>query len=214
MKTTEILGYFREGNGKAETKKIRREGNVPCVIYGGEGNPIHFYAPMYLFRDLLYTPNAYLVNLNIEGNSKKCILQDVQFHPVSEVILHADFLEIQDDKPVTIDIPVELVGSAPGAQAGGQVYVKNKRLKVRAIPANLPETVKVDISKLELGNAARVKDIETEGFEILNAPSVAIVQIIIPRVLKSAAAAEEAELEEGEEGAEAPAEAAEAGGEE
>lgn len=213
MKTTEILGYFREDTGKASTKKIRREGNVPCVLYGGEGNPIHFHAPMFLFREVLYTPNAYIVTLNIEGNERKCILQDVQFHPVSEVILHADFLEIFDDKPVIIDIPVELVGVAPGAQAGGQVYIKNKRLKVKALPANLPETVKVDISTLELNSAARVKDVEVDGFEILNAPAVAIVQIIVPRALKAAEGVEGEEDEElegegAEAGADAPAEGA------
>lgn len=200
MKTTEILGYFREDTGKSVSKRLRSEGNVPCVLYGGEGNPIHFYAPMYLFRDVLYTPNAYIVELNIEGTAKRCVLQDVQFHPVSEMILHADFLEIFDDKPVTMEVPVELTGSAPGAQAGGQVYIKNKRLKVKALPANLPEYVEVDISTLELGNSARVKDIETENFEILNAPSVSVVQIIIPRALKSAANADAGEeLEEGTE---------------
>lgn len=213
MKTTDILGYFREDTGKATTKKIRREGNVPCVLYGGEGNPIHFHAPMFLFREVLYTPNAYIVNLNIEGNEKKCILQDVQFHPVSEVILHADFLEIFDDKPVTVDIPVELVGSAPGAQAGGQVYIKNKRLRVKALPGDMPESVKVDISELTLGAAARVKDVETDGFEILNSPAVAIVQIIVPRALKSTASEdeegeEELEGEAAEAGADAPAEGA------
>lgn len=187
MKTTEIVGFNRTDLGKKTSKVLRRDGNVPCVLYGSkEGEPIHFHAPMILFRELLYTPEAYIVNLNIEGVEKRCILQDVQFHPVSEVILHCDFLEVIEGKPVSIDVPVELFGSAPGAQAGGQVYIKNKKVRVKAVPANLPEKVKVDISTLELGKSVKVKDLKTEGFEILNNPNVAIVQIIIPRTLRAA----------------------------
>lgn len=210
MKTTEIIGYQRKGTGKGDSKRLRAEGNVPCVLYG-EGENLHFHSPMYLFKDLLYTPDAYIVNLNVEGAEKRCVLQDVQFHPVSEIILHADFLAISDDKPVTIDVPVKLKGDSPGAQAGGQVYVKNKRLRVKALPENLPEYVEVDISEVQLGNAVRVKDLTTDGFEILNNENVAIVQIIIPRALKAAASEEEEELEEGEEGAEGEAPAAEGG---
>ena len=193
MKTTEIVGFNREGLGTKASKALRADGNVPCVLYGGKEN-FHFHSPVYLFKDLLYTPNAYIVNLNVEGVEKKAVLKDVQFHPVSDIIQHVDFLEIFDDKPVAMDVPVTTVGKAVGADMGGQVYVKNKKLRVKAIPANLPEFVEVDVSSLELGNSMQVKDIKVEGFEILTNPNVAIVQIIVPRALKAA-------LGEGEEGA-------------
>ena len=198
MKTTEIVGFNREGLGTKASKALRADGNVPCVLYGGKEN-FHFHSPVYLFKELLYTPNAYIVNLNVEGVEKKAVLKDVQFHPVSDAIQHVDFLEIFDDKPVAIDVPVITVGQAPGAQLGGQVYVKNKKLRVKAIPANLPENVEVDISSLELGNSMQVKDIESEGFEILTNPNVSIVQIIIPRALKASLGDEEG-TEEGAEG--------------
>ena len=113
MKTVEIIGYNRANLGKSESKKLRAEGSVPSVLYGGK-EQIHFHSPMILFRDLVYTPEARFVNLNIEGHQTKAVLQDIQFHPVSEVILHADFLELFDDKPVTMDIPLRTVGNAPG----------------------------------------------------------------------------------------------------
>lgn len=206
MKTTEIVGFRREEVGTASSKRLRAEGNVPCVLYGGDDN-IHFHAPAILFRDLLYTPDAYIVNLNVEGTEKRAVLQDVQFHPVSEMILHCDFLEIFDDKEVSIEAPVKLHGNAPGVLAGGQIYVKNKKLKVKALPGNLPEFINIDISNLELGKAVRVKDIKTENYEVLHNPQVAIAQIIIPRALKSAQGAEGLE-EGGEAEGEAEGEAA------
>ena len=129
MKTTEIVGYKREKLGTKYAKRLRAEGNAPCVVYGAGNENIHFHSPMYLFKDLLYTPNAYFVKLNVEGVEKTCILKDAAFHPVSEMILHVDFLEIADDKAITMDIPVTLVGSSKGAQSGGQVFIKQKSLR-------------------------------------------------------------------------------------
>ncbi len=196
MKTTEIVGFKREDLGTKESRKLRADGNVPCVLYGGE-EVIHFHAPAYLFKDVLYTPDAYVVNINVEGVEKKAVLKDVQFHPVSEVILHCDFFEIFEDKPVAIDIPVKLTGSSPGVQLGGQVYIKNKKLKVKAVPSKLPEYVDVNVDTLQLGASVRVKDLPEADYEIVTKPSVSIVQIIIPRALKAAgAAAAEEETEE------------------
>lgn len=199
MKTTEIVGFKREEVGSKSAKILRAEGNVPCVLYGGK-DTIHFHAPAYLFRDLLYSPNAYIVNVNVEGVEKRCVLQDAQFHPVSDHILHVDFLEIFDKKPVTMEVPVEVTGSAPGAQQGGQVYLKSKKLKVKAIPSNLPGSVTVDVSSLDLGKSIKVKDIETEGYEITTPEQVSIVSVIIPRSLRSALKEDEAaeELEAAE----------------
>jgi len=215
MKTIEIVGYQRTKLGKSEAKRIRHEANVPCVLYGGNGQ-VHFYAPMILFRDLVYTPNAYKVNLNIEGKIHNTILQDVQFHPVSETLLHADFLELTPGKEVKMNIPVRLTGTSPAELEGGSVYLKNKKLMVKALPENLPEHIDVDISHLKLGHAVRVGDLSPEDYTILTNEKVSIAIITVPRALKKleeeeAAAAEAAalEAEEGVEGAEGE-EAAEA----
>lgn len=191
MKTTEIVGFKRKNLGTKEAKELRAEGNAPCVVYGSKNEPIHFHAPMYLFKDLLYTPDAYIVKLNVEGEEKDCILQDVQFHPVSDTITHVDFLEIFDDKPVKIEVPVKLKGNAPGAIAGGQIFLKQKKLTVKALPKDLPEFVSVDISKLELAQSIRVREVKADGeFEIVNPPSVTIVTILVPRALKTQQAQE------------------------
>lgn len=199
MKTTEIVGFKRENLGTKYSKLLRADGNVPCVLYGGE-EVVHFHAPAYLFKDLIYTPDAYIVHLNVEGLEKRAVIQDAQFHPVSDTLLHCDFLEVFDDKPVTMEIPVKLEGKAPGVEKGGQIYIKNKKLKVRAVPAQLPDYVIANIDELDLGNSFRVQDLNPEGYEIMNKESVAIVQIIVPRALKAAGTEEEGE--EGEEGTE------------
>ena len=188
MKKLEIIGYKRANLGKKEAKQLRREANVPCVLYGGE-KQVHFHSPMILFRELLYTPDAYLVNLDVEGDEYKCILQDVQFHPVSEMILHADFLEYTEDKPVKMEIPVKPVGNSPGVQVGGRLMTKIRKLKVRALAKDLPDYINVDISDLELGKSVKVKDIKAENFEILNSPSNPVLSVEIPRALRSKKAA-------------------------
>tara|TARA_B100001057_G_scaffold219494_1_gene219873 strand:- start:13719 stop:14408 length:690 start_codon:yes stop_codon:yes gene_type:complete len=181
METIEIIGYRRANLGKKNSNKLREEGNVPCVVYGGD-EQIHFHAPMILFRDLVYTPGANFVKLNIEGIEKDVILQDIQFHPVSEVILHADFLELQDNKKVKMDIPVKIIGDSPGVQQGGKILIRIRKLSVMAYPKNMPEFVEVDISELQLGKSIKVEDILKEQYEILNSPLVSIVSVNIPRV--------------------------------
>jgi large subunit ribosomal protein L25 len=201
MRTVEIIGYKRANLGKADAKRLRSESNVPCVLYGGE-EQIHFYAPMILFRNLVYTPEAAFVKLNIEGDEYSAILQDIQFHPVSEIILHADFLLLKEDKEIKMEIPVKFTGSAPGVVAGGRLMVKVRKVKIKALPENMPEDITMDISGLELGDNLKIASIKTENFEILNSPRVTVAIVDIPRTLKSAEE-EEAELAE--------AEAAEAG---
>jgi len=200
METIEIIGYKRANLGKKNSNKLREEGNVPCVVYGGD-EQIHFHAPMILFRDLVYTPGANFVKLNIEGIEKDVILQDIQFHPVSEVILHADFLELQDNKKVKMDIPVKIIGDSPGVQQGGKILIRIRKLSVMAYPKNMPEFVEVDISELQLGKSIKVEDILKEQYEILNSPLVSIVSVNIPRV-KIEIEKDEEEDEEGAEGAE------------
>tara|TARA_B100001989_G_scaffold231989_1_gene190988 strand:+ start:266 stop:961 length:696 start_codon:yes stop_codon:yes gene_type:complete len=199
METIEIIGYKRANLGKKDSKKLREDGNVPCVIYGGD-EQIHFHAPMILFRDLVYTPGANFVKLNIEGLEIDAILQDIQFHPVSEIILHADFLQLKDDKKIKMEIPVKIIGNSPGVQQGGKILMRIRKLSLMAYPKNMPSFVEVDISGLELGKSIKVEELLSEDYDILNSPLVSVVSVNIPRV--KIEVEEEEEETEGEEGAE------------
>jgi large subunit ribosomal protein L25 len=185
MKTTEIIGYKRANLGKQEAKRLRKEANVPCVLYGGQ-EQIHFYAPMALFRDLIYTPDAHFVHLTIEGNAYQCILQDVQFHPVSEMILHVDFLQIFADKQVKMQIPTVITGKAPGVIQGGSLVKKLSKLPVLAYPKDMPSHIQVDVATLELGQMVRVRDIKAVHYTILASPNIPVASVEIPRALRSA----------------------------
>jgi len=215
MKTIEIIGYRRANLGKSDAKRLRAEGNVPCVLYGGE-EQIHFYAPMILFRDIVYTRDAHFVNLNIEGEQYSAILQDIQFHPVSEIIVHADFLQLFEGKPIKMDIPVKLVGVSPGVTEGGILVHKRRSLSIMALPKNMPSHIEVDISNLVFHHSIKVKDVEEKDFEILDTKIASIAVVEMPRALKAVEDEEGEELEgeegmegeEGEEGA-APAEGGE-----
>ena len=199
METIEIIGYKRANLGKKDSKKLREDGNVPCVIYGGD-EQIHFHSPMILFRDLVYTPGANFVKLNIEGQEIDAILQDIQFHPVSEIILHADFLQLKDDKKIKMEIPVKIIGDSPGVQQGGKILMRIRKLSLMAYPKNMPSFVEVDISGLELGKSIKVEELLSEDYDILNSPLVSVVSVNIPRV--KIEVEEEEEETEGEEGAE------------
>ncbi|MBB6611050.1 50S ribosomal protein L25/general stress protein Ctc [Pontibacter sp. Tf4] len=186
MKTLEIIGFKRANLGKAQTKELRNESYVPGVLYGG-AEQVHFYAPVILFRDLIYSPEVYEVDLNIEGTHYRAVLQDAQFHPVNEMLLHVDLLELQDDKPVKMEIPVKMVGNSPGVMVGGKLVTKLRKLKVKALPANLPDYIEVDISELELGKSIKVGKINTGGnYEILTNALAPVATVTIPRALKSA----------------------------
>ena len=206
METIEIIGYKRANLGKQNSKKLREEGNVPCVVYGGK-EQIHFHSPMILFRDLVYTPGANFVKLNIEGVEKDAILQDIQFHPVSETILHADFLELQDDKKVKMEIPVKIIGNSPGVQQGGKILMRIRKLSLMAYPKNMPSFVEVDITELQLGKSIKVEELLNDQYDILNSPLVSVVSVNVPRV-KIEIEEEGEEGEEGAEGAEGKADAA------
>ncbi len=210
MKTVEIIGYKRANLGKTEAKRLREEGMVPCVVYGGD-HQIHFYAPMILFRDLVYTDEAHFALLTIEGEPEpfEAIIQDVQFHPVSEIIMHADFLQLFRGTTIKMNIPVHPVGIAPGIQQGGKLIRKVKYLQIKALPKNMPEYIEVDVSKLGLGKSIKVGELEVGEYEILNSPLVTLAGIEVPRALKGKDTEEEVELE-GEEG-EGAAEGAEGG---
>jgi len=183
MKSVEIVGFKRANLGKTASKELREKAEVPCVLYGGK-EQVHFAVPMYLFRGLVYTPDAHIVDLNVEGKLFKAVLQDVQFHPVNDIILHADFLELDEKKEVKIDVPVKVTGNSIGVAKGGKLVQKLRKVKVSALPANLPDYVTIDVSDLDLGKTIKVSSIATAKYRILNPPVVPVVTIEIPRALK------------------------------
>jgi large subunit ribosomal protein L25 len=186
MKTIEIVGYRRANLGKAESQRLRNDGYVPCVVYGGN-EQVHFYAPMILFRDLVYTNEAHFVHLNVEGEESKAILQEVQFHPVSEIILHADFLKIADDRKIKMSIPVRLVGKAKGVDKGGALVRKRAALKVAGFSKDMPDHIDVDVTELDFHHAVKVSDMKMAGLEFLDPKQSAIAAVEVPRAAKLAA---------------------------
>lgn len=197
MKTVEIVGYKRANLGKSDSQRLRNEGFVPCVAYGGN-EQVHFYAPMILLRELVYTNEAHFVHLNIEGEESEAILQEVQFHPVSEVILHADFLKVEEGRKIKMSIPIRLVGKAPGVDKGGALVRKRATLKVAGFAKDMPDHIDVDVSTLDFHHAVKVSDMKIEGLEFLDPKAAAIAAVEVPRAAKLAA----------EEAAAAPAEGA------
>jgi len=203
MKTLEIIGFKRANLDSASLSEIRDSGNVPCVVYGpGIKEQIHFYAPAILFKPLIYTPDVHLVKLNIEGEEIKAVLKDTQFHPVSEVLLHADFLAYTNDKPIKFDIPIRVEGRSPGIAKGGKLEMKNRTIQVKGLAKNLPDFITIDISKLDLGKSFKVGGVQPEGFEILTSPRVSLVTVAIPRALRGKGAEEDEEEEASEEASE------------
>ncbi|MFL2578192.1 MAG: 50S ribosomal protein L25/general stress protein Ctc [Flavobacteriaceae bacterium] len=199
MKSITIKGSKRESVGKVATKALRNADKVPCVLYGGE-NPLHFSANELDFSKLVYTPSAHTVVLDIEGDQKiNAILQDIQFHPVSDKILHVDFYQLFDDKEVSMDIPVTIEGSAPGVMLeGGTLVVSKRKLKVKALPNNLPDFITVDISELRLGGKISVIDLEADAFTILHPDNTVVCKVRTSR----ASMVIEDDVEEGEESTE------------
>lgn len=202
MKSITIKGSKRESVGKVATKALRNADKVPCVLYGGE-NPLHFSANELDFSKLVYTPNAHTVVLDIEGDQKiNAILQDIQFHPVSDKILHVDFYQLFDDKEVSMDIPVTIEGSAPGVMLeGGTLVVSKRKLKVKALPNNLPDFITVDISELKLGGKISVIDLEADAFTILHPDNTVVCKVRTSRasmVIEDDVVEGEESTEEGE----------------
>jgi len=191
MKTIEIKGSLRTELGKKSSKQIRKAEGVPCVIYGA-GENIHFFAPELAFKNLVYTHEAQLVDLNIEGNVCKTILKDIQFHPVSDRIIHADFIRIFDDKPVAIYVPISVHGDSVGVMAGGKLSIKKRTLKIKGLPKNLPEFISIDISELKINDNIRVGDLAVDNIEFLDIKKSVVVTVATSRGAQKAEAAAEA----------------------
>jgi large subunit ribosomal protein L25 len=203
MKSITIKGSERESVGKKSTKALRNAGKVPCVIYGGE-TPLHFSADELSFKELVYTPNAHTVVVKMEDGSKvRAVMQDIQFHPVTDGILHVDFYQLFDDKAVTMEIPVRLEGNSPGVRNGGRLLFRKRKLVIRALPDNLPDVFNIDISKLKIGDNISVETLKNDDFSILHPDSTVVVQV---KTARTAVVVEDEEEEgDGEEGATAEA---------
>ncbi len=195
MRVFEINGTIREKVGKSETKKLRKQDLVPCEIYGGEKN-IHFYAHENDFRKLIYTHELFTVKINLGNESYEAVMKDIQFHPVTDKILHIDFLEIFEDKKFKFKIPIELVGFAKGVQAGGKLYKEMRYLRVKGLLKDMPEVLEVNVDNLEIGKTIKVKELGIDKLEILDPASNLVASVKVTRVAKSI----EGEDVEGEEG--------------
>jgi len=185
MKSVAINGELRSAIGKKDSKKLRVDGKVPCVLYGG-AEPVHFQADVAEFRKVVYTPNVYLVDLTVDGKEYKAIMQDVQWHPVEEQMLHVDFLQVDATKPIKVEVPVKVEGYAKGMRAGGKMKLNLRRLKVKALPQDLPDSITLNIDDLELGQSIKVGQIDAGKLEILNSKSIPAVTIMITRAARAA----------------------------
>ena len=193
MQSITIVGSQRESVGKAASKALRNAGKVPCVLYGGE-NTIHFSADALAFKKLVYTFNVYTATIELGGKSYTAILQDIQFDPVTDQIIHVDFYELHKDKEITVAVPIQIVGTAPGVMAGGTLRIVNRKLKVKALPDNLPDFVPVDISWMEMGNRFYITRLEQDKYKILHPENTVVCQVRVSRAaLKAAQDAAKAE---------------------
>ncbi len=189
MKTVSMSGSLRGNVGKKDAKAQRNAGKVPCVIYGGK-EQIHFSADETAFKPILYTPASHLIKVSIDGKEYLTILQDLQSHPVSDRILHADFLELNPEKPVIIPIPIRLTGVSPGVLLGGKLVKKFRKLKAKALIQNLPDEIEISIKKLEINQSIKVADIKVKDVELLDIPSAIVVSVVSTRNVETTATPE------------------------
>lgn len=192
MKTFQLTGKLRTSLGKKDAAKLRNEEKVPCVMYGFEKEPIHFYCEKADLRKLIFSPNVYLVDIDLEGAKHQAVMKDIQFHPVTDETLHIDFLKVSNDKPIKVSIPVKTTGYAKGMKTGGKMQLEVRHLVVSALPKDLPDAITIDITDLELGQSFRVSDIKDEKLTILTGKSVPVVRIMVTRAARAAQGSEAA----------------------
>ena len=180
MKSITIKGSQRESVGKKATKALRNAGKVPCVLYGGD-TASHFSADQMAFRNLVYTPNVYTAKIELDGKTYDAILQDIQFHPVTDKIIHVDFYQLVADKEITMEIPVRLVGKAKGTVVGGALRHNMRKLKVKAIPADLPDFIEADITELAIGSKLFVRDLSNEKYIFIHPENTVVAQVRMSR---------------------------------
>lgn len=183
MNTIALTGSARAELGTQRVSKLRAEGQIPCVLYSKRG-PVHFSAENNALRKLIYTPETYLVELSVDGTSTKAVIRETQFHPVHDQLLHVDFVEVTDDQPIEILLPLKLNGTSPGMLAGGKLVQKQRRLRVRGLYKDMPASLNADISSLGLGKSLKVRDISFPNLEVRMAADVPLASIEIPRALR------------------------------
>jgi len=186
MKTILLKGLEREAVGTTSAKATRAAGLVPCVLYGGE-TQMNFAVYSDDFKNLIYTPNTYLVKIEVADKAFKAIVQEVQFHPVNDTIIHVDFLEVKEDKPVVLSVPTIVKGNSPGVRAGGRLALKLKKIRIKGMLSDLPDAIEVDISGIELGKSIKVEHLNIPKIELLHAPNVAILTVEATRATRQAA---------------------------
>ncbi len=195
MKSIEIKGSLRTETGKKATRELRNNDIVPCVLYGVQkdenGNPVatHFTVTTDGLRNLVYTPHIYVVDLNIDGKIVNAIMKDIQFHPVTDKILHVDFYQIDEAKPIVMEVPVQLEGLAEGVKAGGKLALQIRKLKVKALYNVIPERLIVNVTNLGLGKTIKVGELNYEGLELLNAKEAVVCAVKLTRAARGAQAA-------------------------
>ncbi|AMD85538.1 LSU ribosomal protein L25P [Capnocytophaga haemolytica] len=186
MKSITIKGSQRESVGKAASKALRNAGQVPCVLYGGD-SALHFSAPEMAFKGLVYTPNVYTATIELGGKKYTAILQDIQFDPVTDKIIHIDFYELKKDKEITIEVPIQIEGTSPGVIAGGVLRIVNRKLKIKALPDKLPDFIPVNISELEMGNRLYVTKLDQSNYKIMHPDNTVVCQVRVSRAAMKAA---------------------------
>jgi large subunit ribosomal protein L25 len=201
MKSIEIKASLRKNLGKKHTVALRKKGEVPCVMYGGE-EIVHFSSHENDLRHIIYTPDVYLVKLTLEGKQYQVILQDAQFHPVTDKVQHLDFIQIAEGKPATVSLPIQITGNSIGIRAGGKLRQRRRYLKVRGLLKDLPDVLMVDIADLNIGDFIKVSDLNYTHLELLDPSRAMVAGVAASRISKG--------MEPGEEGGEAKTEKAEA----
>lgn len=195
MKSIEIVGSARTATGKKATAALRKANSVPCVLYGMQkdenGKPVatHFSVTTDGLRKLVYTPHIYVVDLNIDGTVVNAIMKDIQFHPVTDAILHVDFLQINESNPIVMEVPVQMEGLAEGVKAGGKLALQIRKLKVKALYNVIPERLVIDVTNLALGKTIKVGELSFEGLELLNAKEAVVCAVKLTRAARGAQAA-------------------------
>src|SRR5690606_1881957 len=185
MKSIAISGSLRKNVGKRDAKELRYAGKVPAVLYGGEAQ-YHFAVSATDLKPVIYTPDVHFIDLDIDGKKFRAILQDAQYHPLTDQVRHVDFLELSDSKEVALNIPIKLTGTSPGVKAGGKLVQKLRQLRVKALPDNLPQHIEVSLNTLEVGSSVRVEDVQIENGKVLNNADDTIVSVIMSRALRQA----------------------------